>query len=92
MRRYESNQQFYDHIDAMVLSLKAIGETDISDEIDMLLHKTAWTTTSELFGELRIRLEKLLQAEQPLPAAIKSDIQGCINTINRAWTQPNGAV
>jgi hypothetical protein len=92
MRSYVSNQQFYDHIDQVVASLKSTGQVEIANQIDYLLHKVAWTTTSELFGELRDRFEQALKSPTPLPSEIEVELKGFIVTINKAWDRANGAV
>lgn len=90
MRTYESNQQFYDHIDEVVIELKSAGQVEIANQIDFLLHKVAWTTTSELFGELRDRFERALKSPTPLPTTIEVELKGFIATINQAWERANG--
>jgi hypothetical protein len=92
MPTYESNQQFYDHIDEVVSALKSTGRVEIANQIDYLLHKVAWTTSSELFGELRDRFEQALKSPTPLPSAIEIELKGFIATINQAWERANGAV
>ena len=92
MRSYESNQQFYNHIDEVVTSLRLAGQVDIANQIHHLLYKVAWTTTSELFGELRERFEQALKSPTPLPSAIEIDLKGFITTINQSWDRANGAV
>jgi hypothetical protein len=91
MRTYGSNQQFYDHIDEVVAVLKSAGQVEIANQIDFLLHKVAWTTTSELFGELRDRFEQALKSPTPLPSTIEIELKGFIATIDQAWEQANGA-
>lgn len=91
MRTYESNQQFYDHIDEVVTALKSEGQAEIANQIEFLLHKVAWTTTSELFGELRDRFEQALKSPTPLPSTVKAELNGFIATINQAWERSNGA-
>jgi len=84
MRRYESNQQFYDHIAEVVGSLRSAGQKDTADQIDFLLYKVPWNSASELFGELRERFEQALQSQTPLPSAIEADLRGFITTIDQA--------
>ena len=92
MLSYESHQQFYDHIDEVVASLRSAGQVDIANQIDYLLHQVAWTTTSELFGELRERFEAALKSPTPLPSAIAVDLKEFITSINQARDRANGAV
>ena len=92
MRSYESNQQFYDHIDEVVVLLRNEGYIGIADQVHYLLHRVAWTTTSELFGELRNRFEQALNSATPLPSSIDAQLKGFVATIDQAWERANGAV
>jgi len=92
MRSYESNQQFYDHIDEVVVLLRNEGYIGIADQVDYLLHSVAWTTTSELFGELRNRFEQALNSGTPLLSSTDAQLRGFVTTIDQAWERANGAV
>jgi hypothetical protein len=87
MHQYESNQQFYNHIDKVVASLRLTGQIDIANQIHHLLHKVTWTSSSELFGELRERFEKVLKSPTPLPKHVEDDINGFITIINQALSR-----
>lgn len=90
MRQYTSNQEFYKHIDEVVAELRSVGHEVMAEKINFLLHDAAWTTTSELFGELREHFQELLDYHPSLPQKIRGDITGFITTINRAWDRANG--
>jgi len=90
MRSYKSNQDFYDHIDEVVDSLRSVGHTNVADQIHSLIHKVAWTSSSELFGELRDRFEQALASPIPMPTEIRIDLEDFIFTINKAWDRANG--
>ncbi len=92
MRNYDSNQQLYDHIDQTIASLKNEGHIKLANQIHNLLHEVAWTTSSELFGGLRVLFEQALNSPTPLPSSIASDLQGFVATINQAWERANSAV
>jgi hypothetical protein len=50
---YASVQDFYNDVDKLIESLRAVGHVQYAENLQDLLHKTAWTTASELLGELR---------------------------------------
>ncbi len=85
MRTYRSNQEFYDHIDEVVELLRTVGHEKSADKINHLLHKVAWTTSSELFGELRDEFSAIIQSKTELPVEIHNAVKGFIETINTAW-------
>jgi hypothetical protein len=91
MRIYASNQEFYERIDSVVVSLRSEGFAEAADQIDFLLHKVAWTTSSELFGELRARFEQILNSPSTLPSPIRTELNGFIVTINQAWNRANSS-
>ncbi len=90
MQEYTSNQEFYKHIDEVVVELRSVGHEAMAEKINFLLHGVAWTTSSELFGELRERFQELLDSQPSLPQKIKDDVTGFITTINKAWDRANG--
>lgn len=92
MHRYSSNQEFYDHIDQVVGALHATGHSSLAGQIHFLLHKVSWTTSSELFDELRDRFEKLLNSSTPLSSSIEADIRNFIITIDQGLARANGSV
>lgn len=90
MRSYKSNQDFYDHIDEVVVSLRSAGHTIVADQIHSLIHEVAWTSSSELFGELRDRFQQALASPIPMPTEIRIDLEDFIFSINKAWDRSNG--
>ena len=86
MHKYKSNDEFYKHLDMLTKSLSESGFSESGQKISFLIHKVAWTTSSELFGELRILLrETLKQHRDSLPQPISDDLLDCIRVIDRAW-------
>ena len=68
--RFASNEEFYRYLDAFVERLARDGHHAIAIKLDDLLHHTAWTTSSELFGELRASLDAYVRS----PAAKRPEI------------------
>jgi hypothetical protein len=81
---FRNNQEVYDHVDATIDSLRQSGFTGDAERLHHLLHKVAWTTSSELFGELGHAL--LTIAENPkLPPAVRDQIESCIAAVEMIW-------
>ena len=47
--------------DSLVDGLRRDGLAEAADRLHSLLHATAWTTGSELYGELRLELKRIQQ-------------------------------
>jgi hypothetical protein len=82
---YLSNQDLYDDIDSVVLMLRAEGHSDAADQIHFLLHKVAWTTSSELLSELRDRFLAVLESSPSPPPEISLRLKHFIGVIDAAW-------
>jgi hypothetical protein len=92
MSTYLSIQGFYDDIDSVVGMLRMEGRTEAADQIHLLLHKVAWTTSSELFGELRDRFRGALKSSPPLPSEIAIRLENFIGVIDATkWFHPGSS-
>lgn len=90
MRSYASNQDFYNHIDEVVVELRSTGLEPNARKIHFILHETVWTTTSELFGELREEFDTLLATPQQLPLSLREVLEHLISTIDTSFNRANG--
>ncbi len=90
MRSYASNQDFYKHIDEVVADLRSIGFESHARKIQFILHETAWTTTSELFGELRDEFDELLASPRQLPIPLREALMHLTSTIDTSFDRENG--
>ena len=90
MKQFKSNQDFYNYIDELCVRLKWLGFNGIATKLHQLIHETAWTTSSELLGEMRIALREFrAENEANLNTALDSDIDMCLKTINSAFNAAN---
>ncbi|MSR77713.1 MAG: hypothetical protein EXS63_05745 [Candidatus Omnitrophica bacterium] len=81
-----NNEVFFKHLDKLALFMKEQGFPEASQSITELLHDTAWTTSSELLGELRLLLVRLLQDyREKFPRFVDADIKNCIREIDKAF-------
>jgi hypothetical protein len=87
---FNSNQEFYVHVDSLIERLKGLHLIAPARELHAILHEGAWTTSSELLGELRLALVKI-RAEHgcQLPSDVKQDVVACIRIINDVWNRAN---
>ncbi len=54
--RFKTLDEFYKAVDALIEKLKAGGFAQDARKLDDLMYHTAWTTGSELLGELSFAL------------------------------------
>ena len=64
-------------------------EKSVAERLHTLIHKVAWTTSTELFGELRIALRKIQETEDRADLDLGSDITAAIQTLDYALS-PRG--
>jgi len=51
--------EYYAAVDLLIEDLRASGHKADADELHVLMHEMAWTTGSELLGELGLMLRKI---------------------------------
>jgi len=75
----------YDCFEQLIARLQAEGHGDVAAKLDYLLHKVAWTTGSELLGELG---KEILGFQKNLPT-ISTELRQCLassmETVGRVW-------
>jgi hypothetical protein len=84
-RSFANNTEFYAFIDTIAQRLRGTDRPDVAERLHTLIHKVAWTTSSELFGELRIALRDIREDHQALDHALLSDITFAIDTVGEAF-------
>jgi len=77
---FRSNNDFYDYLDSTVIEMLQAGLNKEAERLDFLLHKVAWTTSTELFGELGLSILKILELPNLSPS-IRSRLQYCIAAV-----------
>jgi len=84
MRTLKNNQEFYEHLDKICSRLRLIGMSKEADQIYYLLHKVAWTSSSELFEELELVFKNLLSASNAtkIPQELKKELIGYIEILS----------
>ena len=78
--KFTSIQDFYKFVDGLSDTLRKGGSSEAGQKIYYLVHKVAWTTSTELLGELRNVIKQINKSQ--LPNSIQNDIDICLNTIN----------
>ena len=55
---FKSLDEFYLAIDNLIQGLKSLGNIENTNKLHSLMHQTAWTTSSELLGDLTSDIAK----------------------------------
>jgi hypothetical protein len=76
----------YEPFDRLIVSLRNDGLLKESDLLHHMIHKVAWTTGSELIGELGQSIKKI-RKENPnsLSDDSKKNIQESVEMVKRVW-------
>ena len=83
-RNFDNIQGFYKFIDEISLQLQKEGFKEEGQKIYSYIHEVAWTTSSELLGELSIIFKKL-KNQNKLPVSLRKDIDISLKTIKAYW-------
>lgn len=82
---FNNNDDIKNFVKELNQKLIAVGESNLSREL-INWENTAFTTTSEFLGELKIILEQIKTKNIPsLKGKTQKNIDSCIKTINKAF-------
>ena len=76
----------YAPFEELIVSLRADGLDSEADRLHCLLHKVAWTTGSELIGELGQEMKKLEQERgTAFSASTGVKLEAAFKMVRRVW-------
>ena len=81
-RKFASSHEFPAVIDAIRNKLRSHGFIEEADRLHTLVHKMAWTTSSELYGELSLALKEIRKERHDLPSDTAAEIRRLIKSID----------
>ena len=81
--RLATSEEFPGVIDAVRDKLRIHGFSSEADRLHKLVHEMAWTTSSELYGELRLGLDEMRKGCPNLPPDIAREVRRLIKSIDR---------
>lgn len=81
--KFASNAEFYTFVDSIGDKLRRSEFAEDAARLHELVHEIAWTTSSEIFGELRLALKKIRKQRAGLPFDLSSDIRYAIRSIDK---------
>jgi hypothetical protein len=85
---FASSDEFYSFVDLLAQRLSEEGLPEQGRKIHFLLHEVAWTTSSELIGELgAVLLAVQREAEPHLPADVLEALARSLRAVRRVWPE-----
>ena len=88
--KFDSWESATSYLDGLGQRLRESGASDAADELHNILHESAWTTSSELLGEIKLTLVAVRRERKgELSAVILKDIDAFIAFIDKSWHQAN---
>jgi hypothetical protein len=82
-RKLARPDEFPGVIDAIRDKLRCQGFTGEADRLHTLVNEMVWTTSNELYGELRLALNEIRKERADLPSDIAAEIRRLIKSIDR---------
>jgi hypothetical protein len=73
-----------DAFDELIAQLRLHSRADSADALDRL-KTSAWTSSSEMIGELGLAVLRLQSANPPLPAELEPIARRCMNEVRKVW-------
>jgi hypothetical protein len=74
-----------DPFEALIRQLRVEGYAEAADQLDTILHHTAWTTGTELLGELGIALRDFTRTRPKAGTELRRCLRTCRRVVRRAW-------
>jgi hypothetical protein len=72
---FESNEEFYNFVKTLSANLRELGFAESAQDLKGVF-ETAWTTSSEMFGEIGLACGRILARDgKRLPPCLKEDLK-----------------
>lgn len=65
--------------------LRIEGHNVTANKLDCLLHETAWTTGSELMGELGLEILAFQRSAVGVSAELQRSLNDCMSAVRKVW-------
>ncbi|MEW6403963.1 MAG: hypothetical protein AB1649_19385 [Chloroflexota bacterium] len=74
-----------DAFEKLITMLRSEGHDQVAQRLHMLLHEMAWTTGSELTGELGLEIVKFQRSALKVSPALQELLADCMNRVKKVW-------
>jgi hypothetical protein len=75
----------YECFDRLIAALQAEGQIADAQTLHTLLHEVAWTTSSELLGELGLEVIAIRKANPAGGTNLGRALDDCLAAVKRVW-------
>jgi hypothetical protein len=83
---FSSNTEFYAFVDQVAERLRAEGLADSADRLHALLHRAAWSSSSELIGEVGKAIIVVRgRSDRSVSPDLVRDLERCLAAVRRVW-------
>ena len=81
----------YDCFEELIRQLRSAGHEVTAQKLDDLLHGTAWTTGSELIGELGLEILAFQKITPDAGVELQVTVRQCLEMVRRIWPNIQGS-
>jgi hypothetical protein len=74
-----------DPFDGLIQQLRVDGHVESAARLHALLHETAWTTGSELIGELGLALLAFERSTPVIGHELRRALERCMGRVRQVW-------
>jgi hypothetical protein len=78
-------QNSYNCFDDLIAQLRAAGHESTADRLDVMLHRVAWSTGSELLGELGLEILQFQRSTPSVSATLQQALSRSLEMVRRVW-------
>jgi hypothetical protein len=79
------SQNTHDDFEEFILLLRAEDHAEVAHELHTLLHEVAWTTGSEMIGELGLEILKFQRSNPVMSPALQRLLRRCMAAVKQVW-------
>lgn len=83
---FSSNAEFYAFVDRVAVRLRVEGLVESADRLHALLHQAAWTSSSELIGEVGKAIIAVRgRSDHSVSPELARDLERCLAAVRKVW-------
>jgi hypothetical protein len=75
----------HDDFEELILLLRSEGHGEAAQRLHALLHEVAWTTGSEMTGELGVEILKFQRGNPSMSPALQELLRRCMGAVKQVW-------
>jgi hypothetical protein len=87
---FDSPNDISEYLDEVVRQLREVGVSEKAGQLHSLLHESAFTTSSEWLGEIKLLLMNVRRSErEKFPSTLLQQIDAFIGFADETWAKAN---